>query len=75
MRKAAAIDFTRLLGFASMTGALPGNVDFRDADLGARLGAKVGDKTWVACAFDDAPSSGEAANPSVGHPRSEETEA
>jgi hypothetical protein len=75
MRKAAAIDFGKLLGFASVTGTLPGNVDFRDANLGARLGAKVGDKTWAACAFDDAPCSSEMTDPNAKRPRSEATEA
>lgn len=48
MRKANAIDYARLLGFASVSEQLSGSVDFRDEHLGAKLGAKVGDKSWAA---------------------------
>jgi len=49
MQKPGAIDYARLLGFASVTDQLSGNVDFQDESIGAMLGAKVGDKTWAAC--------------------------
>ncbi len=43
-----AIDYAKLLGFASVSDQLSGRVDFRDANFGAKLGAKVGDKFWAA---------------------------
>ncbi len=69
MRKTRAIEFARLLGFASISDQLSGSVDFRDEKLGAKLGAKVGDKSWAArdlsCESD----------PSAAHSHTEETEA
>jgi hypothetical protein len=47
-----AIDFTKLLGFASVTDHLQEGVDFRDADFGAKLGAKVGLDEPTAPAID-----------------------
>lgn len=49
MRNFHEIDYARLLGFAAMTNQSLGKIDFRDGLFGARLGAKVGDKNWVAC--------------------------
>jgi hypothetical protein len=53
MRNSDAIDYARLLGFASISDQRSDKIDFRDGLFGARLGAKVGDKNWVAC---DLPS-------------------
>jgi hypothetical protein len=36
------IDFSKLLGFGSVSGEIRDGVDFRDDTLGAKLGAKVG---------------------------------
>jgi hypothetical protein len=42
MRKADTIDFTKLLGFETVTLELSEALDFQDETLGAKLGAKVG---------------------------------
>jgi hypothetical protein len=42
MRDVKIIDFARLLGFETVSDTIPGHVDFQDATLGAKLGAKVG---------------------------------
>jgi hypothetical protein len=36
------IDFTKLLGFETVSDQLPGGVDFQDETVAAKLGAKVG---------------------------------
>ena len=36
------IDFGKLLGFATVSDQIAEGVDFQDATMGARLGAKVG---------------------------------
>ena len=75
MRKATAIDYARLLGFASVSDQLSGSVDFRDENLGAKLGAKVGDKFWAA---RDLPCGSQVTgepDPSAAHSRCEDTEA
>lgn len=41
MMEREGIDFARLLGFATVSHEMAGNLDFRDA-IGAKLGAKVG---------------------------------
>jgi len=53
MRNFNVIDYARLLGFAAMSDQPSHEIDFRDGLFGARLGAKVGDKNWVA---SDLPS-------------------
>lgn len=45
MRDIEVIDFERLLGFDTVSDRLQQSVDFHDATIGARLGAKVGDPT------------------------------
>jgi hypothetical protein len=64
MQKSDGIEYARLLGFTAMCNQPLGKIDFRDGLLGARLGAKVGDKVWVACdlpcASCDGVDSGEA---------------
>lgn len=42
MRERKDIDFARLLGFETVSEQLSGRLDFQDADIGAKLGAKVG---------------------------------
>ena len=42
MRDIKAIDFARLLGFESISDTIPGQVDFQDATLGDKLGARIG---------------------------------
>jgi len=42
MRKTATLDFSKLLGFATVRGQISECFDFRDETVGARLGAKVG---------------------------------
>lgn len=69
------IDYARLLGFASVSDRLSGSFDFRDESLGAKLGAKVGEKSWAAC---DRPCGSPivgAPDGSAAHSRSKETEA
>jgi hypothetical protein len=44
MQKPVVIDYARLHGFAAVSDQLSGNVDFQDEILGAKLGAKRGDK-------------------------------
>ena len=45
MQKPDKIDFTKLLGFATVADELLSETtDFREATLGAKLGAKVGGK-------------------------------
>jgi hypothetical protein len=36
------IDYTRLLGFSTISEPTSGGIDFRDETVGARIGAKVG---------------------------------
>ncbi len=43
MQKADKIDFTKLLGFETVTSEWSEALDFQDETLGAKLGAKVGD--------------------------------
>jgi hypothetical protein len=44
MQKPDKIDFTKLLGFETVADQLSEVADFQDETLGAKLGAKVGDK-------------------------------
>jgi hypothetical protein len=37
------IDFSKLLGFGSVSGEIADGVDFKDETLGAKLGAKMGE--------------------------------
>jgi hypothetical protein len=39
------IDFTKLLGFGTVTGHIAGEFDFRDETVAAKLGAKIGEPT------------------------------
>jgi len=43
LRKVAAIDFAKLLGFDTVTRELSETLDLQDETLGAKLGAKIGD--------------------------------
>jgi hypothetical protein len=49
MQNSDGIQYAKLLGFAAVRDQPSGKIDFRDEHFGARLGAKVGDKVWVAC--------------------------
>lgn len=69
------IDYARLLGFASVSDRLSGSVDFRDENLGAKLGAKVGEKSWAACDHPCGSPIVGAPDGSAAHSRSKETEA
>jgi hypothetical protein len=42
MKKTDKIDYTRLLGFASVSDQISGGFDFQDETIGAKLGVKVG---------------------------------
>jgi hypothetical protein len=53
------IDFSKLLGFMSVSDALEGDVDFKDGAMDARLGAKVGLEAWVECELRDGHSKSE----------------
>jgi hypothetical protein len=44
MQKPDKIDFTKLLGFETVADQLSEIADFQDETLGAKLGAKVGEK-------------------------------
>jgi hypothetical protein len=44
MQKPDKIDFTKLLGFETVADQLSKSADFQDETIGAKLGAKVGDK-------------------------------
>ena len=70
-QKASSIDYARLLGFASVSGQLSGSVDFRAESIGAKLGAKVGDKFWATCDLQVTVEP----DPSAAQFRCEETEA
>jgi len=45
MRDSDKLDFSKLLGFDTVSESLTDGVDFQDPTVGARLGAKVGDDT------------------------------
>jgi hypothetical protein len=47
------IDFSKLLGFAPVSGELSERVDFRDDTIGAKLGAKVGTEVCLALDLRD----------------------
>jgi hypothetical protein len=49
MQNSDGIDYAKLLGFAAVRAQPSGEIDFREENFGARLGAKVGDKILVAC--------------------------
>ena len=49
MRKAKNIDFAKLLGFGLVSDEIAGSADFRDEAIDAKLGAKVGFESLVAC--------------------------
>ncbi len=42
MREVQKIDYAKLLGFATVSDEIAGEVDFQDETIGAKLGAKVG---------------------------------
>ena len=42
MKSADMLDYSRLLGFAALGETVTGAIDFREATVDARLGAKVG---------------------------------
>ena len=69
------IDYARLLGFAAVSDRLSGSVDFRDENLGAKLGAKVGDKSWAARDLPCESGITGAPDSNAAHSRSKETEA
>lgn len=75
MQKTRAIEYARLLGFASISDQLSGSVDFRDENLGAKLGAKVGDKSWAARDLPGGSHVTEGLDPTAAHIRCKETEA
>ena len=45
MQKLECIDFTKLLGFDTVSAGLPSGLDFKDETLGDKLGAKVGQES------------------------------
>jgi hypothetical protein len=47
MQKPEKIDFAKLLGFDTVAEQLSEGADFQDETLGAKLGAKVGDKEMM----------------------------
>ena len=47
MAEAQHIDFSKLLGFDTVSDLMSDGVDFRDDILGAKLGAKVGTETLI----------------------------
>lgn len=44
MKQLDKLDFSKLLGFATVSEDLQGRINFQDASIGPKLGAKVGDK-------------------------------
>ena len=44
MQESKKIDYSKLLGFVSVSDRLSGEIDFQDETMSARLGAKVGDE-------------------------------
>lgn len=48
MQNTHKIDLTKLLGFAAVSADVQGRVNFQDACIDARLGAKVGAEDLVA---------------------------
>ena len=48
MKKTDKIDWSKLLGFDTVSDRISSKIDFRDETIGARLGAKVGDKGLAA---------------------------
>ena len=42
MQKSGSIDFTKLLGFDTVSEGLPNGLDFKDEIFGDKLGAKLG---------------------------------
>ena len=42
MQKSKKIDYSKLLGFDSVSDRTSGEIDFQDETMSARLGAKVG---------------------------------
>jgi hypothetical protein len=47
------INFSKLLGFASVSGELSDGVDFQENTIGAKLGAKVGAEVCLALDLRD----------------------
>ena len=47
MRDSRKIDYSKLLGFDLVSDALVDGIDFHNQNVGAKLGAKVGDKTMT----------------------------
>jgi hypothetical protein len=47
MHDPTKMDYSKLLGFDTVSDQLENGIDFRDATIGAKLGAKVGPVTTV----------------------------
>ena len=45
MREIKKLDFTKLLGFETVSEQVSGTVDFQDETIASKLGAKVGEIT------------------------------
>ena len=68
------IDYARLLGFAAVSDRLSVSVYFRDENLSAKLGAKVGDKSWAGRDLPCESGITGAPDSNAAHSRSKETD-
>ena len=56
MKDLGRLDFTRLLGFDSVSDQILDGIDFQDETIGAKLGAKVGEEPSVPAKAPDTRS-------------------
>jgi len=54
--QSAKIDFSKLLGFDVVSDEIADSVDFQSQTIGAKLGAKVGDKDLAVLDLPSEPS-------------------